>query len=790
MSANATEVEPLDTPGVLHLMWLLFMQPIKLHHMLRAWDLQNPSRRSLGRRAHEGDWHVRTLVGRMFVIMLLVGPMVTIATQSMFFLVSIPISWEYVASSLADTLVLQMAIGVVAGVAGAVLLGVSPGTTQGVAIGAAGSVAASVVAIGVVAGATGADSLEVNFMVSMGLAAGLVIGTVIGVALGVARGTALSAVRGLALGVTLGVVISTVRFVVLGEVSAVAYGIPFSVAVALFVTRLPSFLIEAAITRSIAMFASSPTLARWLPYRHHDLIHFPLPGLERILIDLGTNRPALARQFIDEAATTVAQGKPAQRALHELQARELEQAARNDAWSQIVTLKGPFFPSPADVDHGDPLRRFVDAATDVQAAQTGGTQHRRREQLEQAKLTLASSRLSYASRIPGSAREQRLNLVAEQWIKVVDTKLSALATEAGKDPEIPNIYVVGPVFDPQKPGDMALFRKRRDLVDIIDHDLDTARHGVLFLSGQRRMGKSSLLRMLPTHLGTVTTVSSHDFQQLYDSGFADAPHCWLVQQLAESLGKVPGLTMPPPEAVTQAWSTAVEWLERVDTCLAQANRRVLIAIDEVERLQEEVNDGRANLDFLYFVRKAGDRLQRIRLLLVSAHPLTSPRLGPKWSDRLISALPRHLGPLPFDDAKELLCKPVPAFPDTIFDDTTAAAVLTQTGGHPFLIQATGRELVDLLNRDTPRRQAATTDDVTRALAATVNVVRGVFDQIWTALDDPERVLLRALAHEQAIDVNTPAFRSLREQSFVLIREDGTPGFAFPMLARWIRDYQS
>jgi hypothetical protein len=824
MSATASEPTPPGVPGVWRLMWLLFMQPIKLHYMLKAWGLErNTSIWMLRHRLRQGDQYARTLVLRLFVILMVASPVITaaiVATLSPL----IPMT----STQMTGAILVSVVGGVGGGIIAGLVFGVIIGTISGVVTSATGAIAYGIWLIlsdGMVEVAAFNLALKMTAFMSVDVAAevavsmilgaggGIALGTVAGITFSICEsiidcstfgalenaphhalvrivsGVAFGALFGALMGVFVGVGVDTTSGMASGTGFAVAFGLTFGTVWTAAPTRALSFLVEAIITSFMAMIDLEPKAARWLPFRYHDLIRFPLPGLDRILTNIGTNHPTLARQLIAEAATTIAQSKPAQRALHELQARDLEKAAREGAWPRIVILDGPFFPSPADLDPTDPLCTFIATAQDIQAAQTGGSQHRRLEQLEIAFDRIKKYTVLRTFHGVSDLRTRRLSAIAYQWADIIQAKLAARRAEFAMDPEIPAVFTVGPVFDIQKPSDVALFRIRRDLVTIIDRDLDTDRRGPLLLTGQRRMGKTSLLRMLPTHLGT-TTISSHDFQQLSGSGFAHAPHRWLVHKLAATLAVHPDLALPSPDTVTDAWNTALDWLEQVDAILARAKHRVLVTIDEVERLQDGAEEGWSTLTFLDFVRAAGDTLHRIRLLLVSAHRLTSPRLGPKWADRLISAFSCRLGPLPREDAEQLLRKPVSYFPDTVFDDTTAATVLAQTGGHPYLIQAVGEQIVKRLNESTPRRTAATPLDVDRALDGALNVAEHVFEDLWRDFGEPDRTLLRALAHDQSIDANTATFRSLRDQSFLELREDNTPAFVFPLFARWIRDYQS
>lgn len=452
---------------------------------------------------------------------------------------------------------------------------------------------------------------------------------------------------------------------------------------------------------------------------------------------------------------------------------DLEGAVRDDAWHRVAKREDELSPD-------DPLRCFVAAAKDIQSAEAGAPFKRRWRLLRYAQqhvdaIKIASSKNPYY-------------VHASRWSRAIDGKIKALQQEMARSSELPDVFVVGPPLDPNNPDELELFRMRRDLVSIIDHDLDDDRRGPLLLTGQRRMGKTSLLKMLPFCLGTATTIVTCNFQRLSGSDFPSAPHRLVVHIVALALSKLPDLPALDTSDVNDAWGTALRWLQTLDGILAQADRRVLIAVDEIEALQRGVEEGWTNLTFLDFVRAAGDSLYRIRFLLVSAHPLSSPRLGPKWPDRLISAFPRQLGPLAREDAEQLLRKPVDYFPHEVFDDAAVGMILAQTGTHPFLIQAVGNEIVKRLNAD--RRLVATTRDVERALDAAVSVAeKQVFTDLWNSFDPEEAALMRRLAQGGNVDPDTPTFRSLRGQFFVELR-GGAPEFTFPLFGRWIRDYRS
>jgi hypothetical protein len=778
MSSSKDEPTPPPVPWVGQLAWLLFMQPMKLHTMLKAWGLDKDlSLWSLRRRLWDGDQTIRTLTLRLLLILVALG--LTVAIELLVvLLMGWPIDWPHAAMGACMAIITGAVLFITIGAATGVVWGATLGITSPVMMGVIldlGIGPAMGVSVGISWSITVA--LQQHRALSSGLAFAIIIASCL--------------LPSITMGVYFGTKMADVAFaVIFCLVSAIAY----LLTLVIFHFRIPIFLAETVFTRfllAIANFSERPIwIARWLPYRRHDLSPFPLWGLHRLLTIIGEHDITLGMQLIEEAAGTKAQHTRALRAFDDFLAIALERAVvdQNTWLKPTETNLDRLIEVLETLDPKHPFRVFVDTARDIQSARIGGSQHRRCNRLESARRRIESLKSAYTSLLSPGHRATRFHATASRWADAIEAERQALQHEIDRSPEVPAVFVIGSPLDPTNPDEVALFRVRTDLVGVIDHELDDDRRGPLLLTGQRRMGKTSLLRMLPPHLGT-TTIATLDFQHLSGSGFGSAPHRWVVQALAKALANRSDLTLPSTDPVTDAWGTALDWLTEVDQNLAHTDHRVLIAIDEVERLQAGVEEGWSTITFLDFIRAAGDSLRRIRLLLVSAHPLSSPRLGPKWADRLISAIPRHLGPLPLDDAELLLRKPIPEFPDEMFsDDTAVPAILAQTGGHPYLIQVVGHELVKRLNNE--RRTTATPRDVERALDGALSLAQGVFSDLWQDFDEVDRTLLRALARGEPVDPNIPVAQSLRDQSFLELDDNGTPAFVFPLFGRWIRSYQA
>jgi hypothetical protein len=240
----------------------------------------------------------------------------------------------------------------------------------------------------------------------------------------------------------------------------------------------------------------------------------------------------------------------------------------------------------------------------------------------------------------------------------------------------------------------------------------------------------------------------------------------------------------PPEKAP--WGATLDWLTALEEPLAVSGRRLLIALDEVEGLERGIREKWGDPAFLDFLRAAGDRLRRIRFLLATAHPFS--RLGPHWSDRLISAQTRRIELLAEAEARALLTRPVPGFPN-IYPPGGVERLLTETACHPYLLQLTAYLLTRRLNE--AGRLKAIDDDVTAALDQALEE-NNLFHYLWDDLTAAEQLLLAALARgEELTDTSetlSQARRDLaREQ---LIQRDGaTEGWrvAVPLFARWIHE---
>ena len=559
--------------------------------------------------------------------------------------------------------------------------------------------------------------------------------------------------------------------------------------------RLPFYVVELTHTAALHLAArlrpaSLPRLASYLPFRHHELIYLPLPFLAGFLIRLGEEIPAEGRRALAEAAASLGQKEPARRALVELQARSLERAARERRYASAAALSLPFLPGRESLQPRNELElasaqlglitmdSIATAAQDLEAARSTGSHHQRRQALTRARKELERTLDLLTST---RARDQRRFLsVVKVWLDRVEDEEAALAALERESPQVPLVFVAGPALTPP---DESLFVGRTDLVRLLDQDLAAERPVPLVLLGQRRMGKSTLLNFLPRLLGTGTRVVRLDFQGLSGNPLRGEPHRWVAVEVAAALAGE-GIEAPPLEAAP--WGATLDWLAALEEPLTAADRRLLIALDEVEGLERGIREGWSDPAFLDFLRASGDRLHRSRFLLVTAHPFS--RLGPHWSDRLISAQTRRIEPLAEEDGRKLLTQPVAGFPD-IYPPGGVEQLLAATACHPYLLQLTAYHLTRRLNDAS--RLKANDDDLTAALDQALEE-NNLFQNLWDDLNSAEQRLLAALARGEeppASEMLSQARRELTREQLIQRSGEGWR-VAVPLFARWIREIGS
>lgn len=299
----------------------------------------------------------------------------------------------------------------------------------------------------------------------------------------------------------------------------------------------------------------------------------------------------------------------------------------------------------------------------------------------------------------------------------------------------PNPYVVGRPLLLEDP-----FYGRQELFADLRGQLE-GRHqdNVVVIIGQRRMGKTSVLRRLPKVLGDrylpvlidlqgLLAESEEDFfhelavivnEQLVRQGFEQSP----IEGFDENPGRAFRLFL-------QSWTNE--------------DRRLLLAFDELEVLEERIREGALQPRVLQFLRSIAQHETRTSFVFAGTHRLKK-LTGGYWSVFFNLATYLEVGHLTPEDHAQLFIEPTQSTFE--LDPLALERAYQLTGGHPHFSQLLARELVSWRNKK--KLQYITVDDI-RSVADQV-ATRGQLHiaYLWNDSSEAEIRLLAGLA--EALD---------------------------------------
>jgi hypothetical protein len=185
---------------------------------------------------------------------------------------------------------------------------------------------------------------------------------------------------------------------------------------------------------------------------------------------------------------------------------------------------------------------------------------------------------------------------------------------------------------------------------------------------------------------------------------------------------------------------------------ALARRRVLLMLDEFEKMRQLLDDRRVGQPLLDLLRHL---MQHSPLLFLIAGTQQLRELtGGTWSVFFNLAVPIDIGTLAEHEARWLIREPVRAW--YTVDDAAADDVVRSTGAHPYFTQLVCKKVLEVRNE--ARVDVVTSEHVRRACR--LALVSGD-DQIgypWTEDDctPAERLVLSLVAQEVARQSSVPA----------------------------------
>lgn len=539
---------------------------------------------------------------------------------------------------------------------------------------------------------------------------------------------------------------------------------------------------------------------RWLrlsPPFWHEVVVLPLPGGKAQVL-------ALARQDRQAGLAAIAylgayRYKWARRAASEALTQLLldDMAAARDLRAIAeVGQRLEWLPPEAHAQWKSLLGIVEKVAGEVEAALESDTAYNRAERYRETLRLLQGWQEGLA--VADASLAPRLLPILQNWQSLVQAGLEA----AEKAEWLPNPYIPG---SPLRTGS-PVFTGRVPLFRALEEELAAyaQQRPALLLYGMRRMGKTSTLNQFPLRLGRQVVPVIVDLQALGTLTSAKDFFYLLMQRAVEQAYRTRAVELPDPAEADDPYAAFLRWLDTADAVAERENLYFLLAIDEYEKLEWALQEGRLDERLLDILRHILQHRQRWVLLLSGL--LTFDLLPVRWSDRLINLRALRVGPLTPAEARDLIHFPALMARGVHYLETAEDLLIRETGGHPNWLQAALREIVRTLNRE--RRLEVTPEDVQEALARVPQEVRGDFDYLWRKVPwkssaGEEEVMayqqvLAWVAVEPGITAATLRRRLPGAGTFVrkvlhfyadrdlLIREGEGYRWSIPLLARWLR----
>jgi hypothetical protein len=298
------------------------------------------------------------------------------------------------------------------------------------------------------------------------------------------------------------------------------------------------------------------------------------------------------------------------------------------------------------------------------------------------------------------------------------------------------------VFGLPLPSGSPLFFGRDDVFEFIRQNVKLGGRRepqVLVLTGERRVGKTSIAMQLPLRLRDEGYI-----QVYFDAQSAVDPGQFLLTLatcVAESLQDA-GIAMNAPtlEEFRAGPSYAFEhrFLPRVWEHLGE--RRLLIAIDEYETLQRRVESGKEDPDVFEYLRSLIQHRQRLAFIFFGSQQMQE-LTSDYWHVLFNIAKHKPIGLLSQVEAQRLIVEPVQG--EIVYDELAIREILRGTGCHPYFLQMICDILVE--NCNTNQASYVTAQQVREALREVVRAGESHLEWLWNSTSVQERVMLAGLA---------------------------------------------
>jgi len=305
--------------------------------------------------------------------------------------------------------------------------------------------------------------------------------------------------------------------------------------------------------------------------------------------------------------------------------------------------------------------------------------------------------------------------------------------------EIDNPYLAGRALGKGSP----LFFGRDDVFKFIRRNIagTAKKRQVLLLVGERRTGKTSIVKQLPERLKDEPYIHVFfDCQRIADPGMAgfflrlSGAIAWGLREADLSVEHLsPDDLKSMPQYVFEE-----RFLPQVWQCIG--DRSLLLAVDEFEALEARVQEGQLEPVVFDYLRSLIQDQEKMTFIFVGTHRVEE--LAADYQSVLFNiAKPKRISFLDRESAVQLITKPVLLYGVT-YDELALNEVLRLTAGHPYFLQLICDCLTDHCNDQ--KRNYVTIQDVRDVRDEIIALGREHVLFVWQESSPAEKAVLAAL----------------------------------------------
>jgi hypothetical protein len=323
----------------------------------------------------------------------------------------------------------------------------------------------------------------------------------------------------------------------------------------------------------------------------------------------------------------------------------------------------------------------------------------------------------------------------------------------------------------------AVFMHRDDLKEKLTTLLYTTQNfSVFFLQGQRRVGKTSLLKFMPQILGNRFELVYFDLQGSRVPDFLEKWHRTFCAHF-----KLSNEAFVPKGS----WSETFANMTKLFSQTAKSkNCRIILALDEYEDLHKHLSrDPEQAAELLGAIRHFTQHQSEISMMFVGLQ-FFSELQNPNWNGYFPQSVLIKVDYL--NRAKTFQLIEVSGLS---FEEGMKQRIYDLTQGQPSLIQKICYELVQIANRD--GRRNLTFADLDESLNTMIYILNnGVTDVFWTQNCDQaiDKEIVWAVIEQRPLPPNArQRLRRLIEYGFIL-EEGNTYRMRVPIFETWVKRF--